>query len=484
MVQGGAGSTGATSTGNNEKFASERFATAIVNLAKKNQGEDLDRIVSNLLLQNPDLQKLISQNQTAEKVKFPKKQIIKLLKQNPEFLQAIEEHLQANPNEQKQLIEELSKDPTAIQKVNSLGKTLAIAAGIGVGIIGSGILGGVIGANLAAVGAGLAVAAPFIGIGAGVLLTIALIGLAIYKKEAISKGIGNATKYAGEKVTHLLKNLIDKLPFRSSNAVNHLAKLEHDYVQAGYNKTTDNLLPNDAVFIKKYFLDEDRFQALKSLIAADKDGKIPVKDRENENVELTLEDLKILEKKGNSTFKGDSDEFKEKLDKFKLIMSETNKGVREQIETKIKVRAEVKQDKIHRKDKLQTPLPSSALCRNSIANTEFRKVVDENINGLLEKVAELKDTGKNQGFRQDFHKFAQDSYGLDTSILEKRGGLTETESKNLAEQFKNLNPQQIKELSAKVVELKKDQDRGPKTQKDQVPTPQKYTPIEEPGLEV
>ncbi|WP_341808015.1 hypothetical protein [Wolbachia endosymbiont (group E) of Neria commutata] len=335
MVQGGAGSTGATKTGNNERFARERFATAIVNLAKRNKGVGLDRVVSDLLLQSPDLQKLNSHNQTTGKVKFSKKQTIELLRQNPEFLKATDEYLQANPNEQKQLIEELSKDPTVIQKVNSLGKTLAI-------------------------GAGLAVAAPFIGIGIGVLAAIALICFAVYKREAISKGIGNATKYAGKKVTHLLKNLIDKLPFRSSNAVSYLAELEHDYVQAGYDKATDNLLPDDAVFIKKYFLNEDGFKALEEQIKNSDGKRITVKGEENEEVALTLKDLKVLKEKGDSTLaKADDDKFKEKLGKFKLIMSEANKEIRAQVETRVD---EAEQDKAHREQKLQTPATSSALC--------------------------------------------------------------------------------------------------------------------------
>lgn len=445
MVQGGAGNT----------ENSEKFTRGVVNLAQNDEGlqQEAKEFVQSKKIEVTDLK---DPEKAAELLNTTEGQkLLKSIIDHPEFTN---------------LIKQAGKDPITIQKADSLGKRLAIGAGIGAGIVGSGILGGVIGANLAAVGAGLAVAAPFIGIGLGVLTVIALIGLAIYKREAISKGIGNATKYAGEKVTHLLKNLIDKLPFRSSNAVNHLAKLEHDYVQAGYDKPTGNLLPDDAVFIKKYFLNEDGFKALEDLITEKNANaeKFTVKDGENKDVELTLNDLKVLKEKGDSTHtKADGNKFKAKLDKFKLIINEANKDIRTQVDTRVKARAEAKQDEIHERQKLQTPLPSSALCRNSIANTEFLKVVDENINGLLEKVAELKNTGKNQGFRQDFHKFAQE-YNLDTLILEKRGGPTEAESKNLAEQFKNLTPKQIGELNAKVDELKKNQDRGPETQNEGV----------------
>ncbi|WP_341808014.1 hypothetical protein [Wolbachia endosymbiont (group E) of Neria commutata] len=106
-----------------------------------------------------------------------------------------------------------------------------------------------------------------------------------------------------------------------------------------------------------------------------------------------------------------------------------------------------------------------------MANTKLLSQIpgdkQESVKDLLKKVAELKDTGKNEGFRQDFHKFAKDSYNLDTSKLE---GKNSAELQPLAKQLKNLTPGQIKALSAKVDELKKDQDRGPKTQKNEVKT--------------
>lgn len=98
---------------------------------------------------------------------------------------------------------------------------------------------------------------------------------------------------------------------------------------------------------------------------------------------------------------------------------------------------------------------------------------------LLENFAELRDTGIDNGFRKDFHKFARESHHLDTSVLEVKGSELESSTlKGLASQLKELTLDHIKDLNAKVNDLKKEQSKGPKTQKDDVKTPEPHVPQE------
>ncbi|WCR53518.1 MAG: hypothetical protein PG981_000540 [Wolbachia endosymbiont of Ctenocephalides orientis wCori] len=227
-------------------------------------------------------------------------------------------------------------------------------------------------------------------------------------------------------------------------------------------------------------MNKDGFQALKSLIIKNK-GAITVENENKEQVKLTLEDLKTLKNVGKDKSQEAKDIFDKQLDKFKLLMTEANKDVRAQ--------AEATQDLVHiykgdgSKGYSETPTPSSAGYSGSIANTALLKDVgDENrsaVKNLLKNVSELRDTGTDNGFRKDFHKFAQDSHQLDTLVLEAKGSKLERNAmEGLAKKLKELTPDQITALNAKVDELKEEQSKGPKMQKDNVKTPEPHAPQE------
>lgn len=97
---------------------------------------------------------------------------------------------------------------------------------------------------------------------------------------------------------------------------------------------------------------------------------------------------------------------------------------------------------------------------------------------LLEKVAELKETGSNKVFRTGFHTFAGE-YNLDTRKAE---GKDSTALKDLVSQLNELTPKQITELISEVSKLKKQQDKGPSTGISQVQEPKKH--VEKAGQDV
>ncbi|APR98730.1 hypothetical protein [Wolbachia endosymbiont of Folsomia candida] len=368
------------------------------------------------------------------------------------------------------LLEQFSKDPIIIQKADNLGRNIAIGA---TGVIAGGILGGAIGANfgaisagLGAAGAGIAAAAPFIAIGAAVLLAIALIALAIYKRKAISENIKGGAKYVGEKVedigkgvVHLLKNFIDMLSPGPSNAVEHVSNC---YV----NNDTNNRriakgepLPDDAAFIKQYLLNEDGFKALTNLIK-EKDGKIRLDDTD---IELTLKDLTRLKEKGDSKLSTDKAGLTEELSKFKLIMSEAHEEIRKEVEAE--------QDKIHTKNNLETPLPSSALYPGSNANTEFLLQIPENtrkdVKNLLDRASGFTKPFRegSQGLYQELDKLCKlkgESYALDSSVLEGN------DSNALATLAKGLKDFTSNDITLLIAGIRILQSQGPRAEVDGV----------------
>lgn len=169
---------------------------------------------------------------------------------------------------------------------------------------------------------------------------------------------------------HLLKNLIDNLPLRLSNAENYLAAFYHTQLdENGKRIKAGSPLPDDGAFIKQYLLNEDGFKALENLINEKTDKEIILEDKDNAEIKLTLKDLTRLKEKGvNTHTEADYVKFREQLNKFKLIISKDNQDIRKEVEAK--------QDEMHKARKIPTPLPSSALYPGSIANTELLLQID------------------------------------------------------------------------------------------------------------
>lgn len=459
MVQGGAGNTDATKTD-----TSKKLAALILENSQKHPA-----------LANKLLRKLESKN-SAFKImnagdtpthRVGDEELVEELVKDKELLKTIADHFIENPEELAELLEQAKKVDGMEKKLRVLDKKLSIGTDVTMLLtLATGTL------------AGFAIAGPVGGI-IGVLVAAAVLMFAALflnrgEIKESAKNVQQDFQDMWKGIGQSLENFINKYSRGLSHGEKFYEDVANEDAQERYNKA-GNPLPDDAAFVGQYLLNKDGFQALKSLIIKNK-GAITVENENKEQVKLTLEDLTTLKNGSKGKSQEAKDRFDEQLDKFKLLMTEANKDVRAQVEAT--------QDLVHihkgkeSKGYSETPIPSSPGYPGSIANTALLKDVgDENrrvVKNLLKKVAELRDTGTDNGFRKDFHEFARDSHQLDTSVLE---GKDSPKLQELAGKLKNLGSDQITALNAKVDELKKDQSKGQQPQTSQIKeTPAQLAP--------
>lgn len=470
MVHGGAGNTDATKTEANKKLTALLLEYAINSPA-------LVEKIKTLIESKDSTVRAMNVGETSP-YKLNDEELVETLAKDKDLLKTITDHLAEHPDEFKKLIEEASKDPVIIRKADGFGRAFYAAGGLALGAtsVTLGLL----------LGPGLVAAAPFIGLGLVAFATIAAIGFALFSLFENKEKIGEKAKEIGKDVMHFLKNFIDKVPFRRSNAENFLKKFESKEFQEEYSKVTGKSLPDDAAFVKQYLSNEGGFKALENLIAEKNasNEKFILKDEKGEEVELTLDKLKALKDKGDSTFtKADNDKFIAQLDEFKLLMSEDNKDVRAQVEAE--------QDKTHERKNLQTFIPSSAGYHGSRASTALLSKIDPGkkrtgVEGFLKKASKLEKPFRegNGGLYEILEKAP---YNLDRDTLknlEKKGSELSNEGlDSLASSLNTLTLNQIKELNAKVNDLEKEQSKGPQPQTSEIKeTPTQHAPGRTAGI--
>lgn len=339
MGQGGAGNTDAENTDAKKIDASKKLAALILENSKKHPA--LANKLLRKLESNPSLRVANAGETPTNRVS--NEELVEELVKDKELLKTIADHFTEYPEELAELLEQAKKVDGMEKRLIALDKKLSISDDlIPLLSLATGAL------------AGFAIAGPVGGI-IGVLVAAAVLMFAalFLNRGEIKEGVKNvledvknAGKSVREGIGQSLENFINKYSRGLSHAEKFYEGVANKDAQEKYNKA-GNPLPDDAAFVGQYLLNKDGFQALKSLIAEkntsnERDAskeKFTLKDENGEKVELTLEDLKTLKNGGKGKSQEDKDKFKEKLDKFKLLMTEANKDVRKQVE--------VKQDLVH-----------------------------------------------------------------------------------------------------------------------------------------
>lgn len=441
MAHGGTGNN--EDTKQNETF--EPLVTAAEEVAsnlKPNSGDDIDNL--------------------ADPEKVTPEEAAKFLTEHPKAVPYVMVYLEQNPKILENSIKKLARNQPMMKKTVTFGQVLAI---VGITVPVSLALGGIISANLGAisaglgaVGAGLAVAGPTIGFflaGLAGLIAIAALGIAAHKYRDKIKG---GAEDIGKKVKDLLKNILVKLPIGVTNAQEFYKNVTNKDAQNELNPQGNPL--SDKTALVGQYLSEDGLAALREYITDNQDdnGEITLPD----GSKLTVGDLNKLETKSKGYFGIGKDEFRKVLKKIAPIMNQGNVESRKKIE-KI-------QDAIHEDKNRQTPLPSSPLRTDSVANNALLALFDDDkrkdMNDLLQSIVgeypELKD-GLNKEFRQDFYEvLSEEPYKLDRGVLnklEEKGGEGLTD---LVTELKKLGDNEIKDLKEEVKKLKNEQKKGPR----------------------